>query len=353
MRRKACAFPATRDGYRRPTDTTRLGLRALPLAALLLVVAGCGGNQNTLDAKSKQAHAISHLFWWTAVGAAIGFALVCGLLLLGWLRRNRTELPFGGGERVGTALVIGLGIALPLVLLTLLFYWSDVVVMRSTAAPKPGTTQLTIRVIGHQWWWEVRYPGTKAVTANEIHIPVQTPVQVVGTTDDVIHSFWIPALNRKIDLIPGRENRVLLDADQAGIYKGQCAEFCGLQHAHMTATVVAQPADEFRAWLANMAAPVRAPATQQERRGRAIFLSESCAGCHRLRGTPADGDVGPDLTHVASRMMLAAGTIPNNPAGLAGWIADPQHFKPGNLMPSVPLEGSGFGDVVAYLESLR
>src|SRR5262249_22583351 len=146
---KACAFSATRRGYRRSTDTTRLVSRAAPLGLLALGAAGCGGNQNTLDAKSEPARAISHLWWWTTVVATIGFALVCGLLFLGWLRRNRSELPFGGGEKVGTALVIGLGIALPLVLLTLLFYWSDIVVMRSTAAPRPGTTQLTIRVIGH------------------------------------------------------------------------------------------------------------------------------------------------------------------------------------------------------------
>ena len=181
------------------------------------------------------------------IGCWIGFGVVCFLLLLGWLRRNREGLPFGGGERIGNALVVILGIALPIALLSGLFFWSDIVVIRSTAAPTRGSTRLTVRVIGHQWWWEVRYPGTRAVTANEIHIPVRVPVDVVGTTDDVIHSFWIPQLNRKIDLIPGRRNHVLLEANEPGIYEGECAEFCGLQHAHMVATVIADPKPVFRA----------------------------------------------------------------------------------------------------------
>jgi cytochrome c oxidase subunit II len=332
---------------------TRFGLRVLPLVVLTLALAGCGGRQNALAPKGRQEHSISHLFWWTMTGAWIGFAVVCGLLFLGWLRRNRSELPFGGEDKAGTALVIGLGIAVPVVVLSLLFFWSDVVVLRSTAAPKPTSTRMTVHVIGHQWWWEVRYGGSKAVTANEIHIPAGVPVQIVGTTDDVIHSFWIPELNRKIDLIPGRTNRLLLDADRPGTYEGHCAEFCGLQHAHMVATVIAQPPAAFRAWLSNMAKPARAPATEQEKRGHDVFLSQPCSACHSLRGSKASGDVGPDLTHLQTRARLAAGTIPNDPAHLAGWIVDPQHFKPGNKMPALKLGGSDFADLLAYLESLK
>jgi cytochrome c oxidase subunit 2 len=332
---------------------TRSGVRALPLAALALVVAGCGGDQNALAPKGKPEQAITHLWWWTMTGAWIGFGVVCALLFLGWLRRNRSELPFGGDDKAGTALVVGLGIAVPVVVLSLLFYWSNIVVLRSTAAPTPGSTEMTIRVVGHQWWWEVRYDGSKAVTANEIHIPVGVPVEVVGTTDDVIHSFWIPALNRKIDLIPGRSNRLLLEAERPGTYQGECAEFCGLQHAHMVATVVAEPSAAFRSWLENMAKPARAPATAQTKRGREVFLSQPCAACHQLRGTAASGDVGPDLTHLETRKTLAAGTIPNDPAHLAGWIVDPQHFKPGNKMPALQLGGSDFAALLAYLESLK
>jgi cytochrome c oxidase subunit 2 len=327
--------------------------RLATLAALALVLAGCGGNENALAPKGKPEHAITHLWWWTMTGAWIGFALVCGLLFLGWVRRNRAELPFGGRDTAGTALVIGLGVALPVVLLSLLFFWSDIVVLRSTAAPGPGATRMTVRVAGHQWWWEVRYDGSKAVTANEIHIPVGVPVEIVGTSVDVIHSFWIPELNRKIDLIPGRTNRVLLEADEAGVFRGQCSEFCGLQHAHMTATVFAEPPAAFERWRANMARPARAVATAQEQRGRKVFLSQPCSSCHQLRGTAASADIGPDLTHLGSRPMLAAGTIPNDREHVAGWIAAPQHFKPGNKMPTVQLTGSQFGDLLAYLESLK
>jgi cytochrome c oxidase subunit 2 len=347
------AFCAICRGYRRNTHGIRTFLRTVALAAMAAALAGCGGNQNALDPKSAAQHAIVHLWWWVLVGCTIGFTVVCFLLFLGWLRRNRTQLPFGGGDREGTALVIGLGIVLPIILLVGLFFWSDVVVIRSTAAPEPGSTRFTIDVIGRQWWWEVRYPGTKAVTANEIHIPVGVPVDVAGTTGDVIHSFWIPQLNRKIDLIPGRANHVLLEADEPGVYQGECAEFCGLQHAHMVATVIAQPRAQYEAWLANMSKPVRTPASAGERAGRAAFLAEPCASCHQIRGTPASGNVGPDLTHLETRQTLAAGTIPNDPSHLAAWIAAPQHFKPGNRMPTVPLNGRQFGDMLTYLESLK
>jgi cytochrome c oxidase subunit 2 len=319
----------------------------------VLVLAGCGGKQDTLHPASKQEHAISQLWWVMLTGAAIGFGLIAFLLLLGWLRRNRPDLPFGLGERAATGIVVGLGVAVPIVVLSLLFVWSDVYVIKTTQPPRASSTSLTVQVIGHQWFWEIRYPGTGAVTANELHIPVNTRVNVVGTTDDVIHSFWVPELNRKIDLIPGRRNRVLLDADRTGVFSGQCAEFCGLQHAHMTVLVFVQTRRAFRAWLANMARPARSPTAPQEREGLRVFQDAACSGCHQIRGTEAHGQVGPDLTHLATRTSLAAGTIPNAQADLGRWIRDPQHFKPGNKMPSLELPESDFRALVAYLESLK
>jgi cytochrome c oxidase subunit 2 len=242
---------------------------------------------------------------------------------------------------------------MPVVVTSALFVWSDIFVIKSTAAPTPGSTALTIEVTGRQWWWEVRYPGTSAVTANEIHIPVRTRVNVIGRSDDVIHSLWVPELNRKIDLIPGRVNRLLLDADKPGIYTGQCSEFCGLQHAHMTVSVIAQSKPAFRAWLANMSRPARSPTTAAGRAGRAAFLGSSCADCHTLRGTSAHGDVGPDLTHLATRRGLAALTIPNTRDELRKWIEDPQSIKPGAKMPAVPLSGSELDDLTTYLEGLH
>jgi cytochrome c oxidase subunit 2 len=318
---------------------------ALLAIVLVLALAGCGGNQNLTRAESHPQHEISTVFWVLLVASSIGFALIVGLLFLGWLRRTKAELPGGLGETGATKLLLGLGVALPIVLLSALFVWTDLFVMRSTAAPAPGSSAMAIRVIGHDWWWEVRYAGTRVVTANEIHIPTHTRVTVLGTTADVIHSFWVPELNRKIDLVPGRTNRVQLATKRPGRYRGQCAEFCGLQHAHMAVLVVAEPMPAFRRWLADNARP----ASSSSR----LFLRAGCDDCHAIRGTTARGDVGPDLTHVASRLTLAANTIPNTPAYLEAWIRDPQHYKPGNLMPNLQLRDADWRELADYLRTLR
>jgi cytochrome c oxidase subunit 2 len=322
--------------------------------ALALITAAPGANQNVLDPASGPAHEITRLWWVMLIGAAIGFGSILLLLFLGWSRRNRPGLPGGStSERAETGLVVLLGVVVPMVALLSLFVYADVFVMRSTAAPRPGSTELTIDVVGHQWFWEARYAGTRVVTANEIHIPVVTRENLVGTTADVIHSVWLPALNRKVDLIPGRENRILLDADRPGRFRGQCSEFCGLQHAHMAVEVVAEPPVQFRAWLANQERDAREPATAEQRDGKALFLAQACSGCHTIRGTAASGSAGPDLTHVASRRMLAALTIPNEPSDLRDWIENPQHAKPGVKMPALPLTRQQVDELAAYLESLR
>jgi cytochrome c oxidase subunit 2 len=312
---------------------------------VLRVVALAGG-QNVLHPHSPAEHRITVLWWVMLIGSAIGFALIATLLVSGWIRRNRDRLPFGGGERAATALIIGLGIATPIVVLSSLFVWSDIFVIRSTAAPSPRSTAMTVRVTGHQWFWEIDYPGTAAVTANELHMPTNTRVNVVGTTADVIHSLWIPELNRKVDLVPGRTNRVLLYADTPGTYSGLCAEFCGLQHAHMLLTVVAEPRAQFDAWLRRNEATATAGAEAQ-------LFDRTCGSCHQIRGTSARGQVGPDLTHVASRSTLAAGAIPNDAAHLREWLQDPQHVKPGNKMPQLPLSRRDVEALVAYLEELK
>jgi cytochrome c oxidase subunit II len=310
---------------------------------LMLFTAG----ENVLHPHSHPAHEIARLWWVMFVFSCIGFGFVAFLILLGWIRRNRASLPFGLGERGGTGLVIGFGIVLPIVLLSALFFWSDVFVIRSTAAPNPASTSMSVKIIGHQWWWEIRYPGTNAVTANELHIPVNTRVQVLGSTADVIHSIWLPELNRKIDVIPGRVNRILLTANRVGTYQGECGEFCGLQHAHMVLYTVAQPRAQFDAWLRTESAPASSSA------GAQIFGQVGCGNCHQIRGTDAIGQVGPDLTHVASRMWLAAGTIPNTRAGLMEWIRDPQHVKPGNKMPQLHLTQQQLTALTDYLRSLK
>jgi cytochrome c oxidase subunit 2 len=317
----------------------------LPFACIVPLVAGCG-RQDVLDPHSHPERRISTLWWVMMTGAWIGFGLVVVLLFLGWARRNRESLPFGGGERAATALVIGLGVLVPILVLSSLFVWSDIFVIRSTDAPARGSTQLTVRVVGHQWWWEIEYPGTRAVTANELHIPVGTRVRVEGTTADVIHSLWVPELNRKVDLIPGRETVLLLEADRPGTYPGQCAEFCGLQHAHMEIRVIAEPRPQFRAWLANEAEPTAESLPS-------AFTDEACSGCHQIRGTNARGQVGPDLTHFSSRTTIGAGVLPNDPEDLREWLRDPQHAKPGNRMPALPLSNADVRALASYLEGLK
>jgi cytochrome c oxidase subunit 2 len=311
-----------------------------------MALAGCG-EQSQLSPHSNASRAINVLWWWMLVAATIVFAGSVGLLVIAWLRRRREGLPFfAASKRMNMGLVVVFGTAIPITVNVALFIASNFVVLKRTEAPAVASTAMTIDVIGHQWFWEVRYPGTKAVTANEIHIPAGTRVNVVATTADVIHSFWVPQLNRKIDMIPGRRNRVLLYADKPGRYRGQCAEFCGADHAKMALYVFADQPAKFRAWLANEASDVRRPPVAQ-------FMSEGCDACHALRGTPARGAIGPDLTHVGSRTTLAALTIPNTRAGLAAWLRDPQAIKPGNRMPALGLSSSDINALVDYLEGLR
>jgi cytochrome c oxidase subunit 2 len=308
-----------------------------------------GSGQSPLTPHSGPEQSITTL-WWVMFGVAcVGLTVVALLLLLGWIRRNRAALPFGGGERAATRLVVALGIATPIVLLSALFVWSDVFVIRTTAAPSPRSTALTVHVVAHQWFWEIRYDGEQGSSANELHIPVRTRVNVVGTSADVIHSLWVPELNRKIDLIPGRTNRLLLYADRPGTYLGQCSEFCGLQHAHMEVAVIAEPRARFDQWLRGQ----REPASSAGGSGLQVFMEKGCADCHEIRGTPARADVGPDLTHVASRTTLAAGTIPNDRAHLREWLRDPQELKPGTKMPKLPLSRGDIDALVSYLEGLK
>jgi cytochrome c oxidase subunit 2 len=324
---------------------------ALALSAL---VAGCGRTQSTLDPKSPASQDIATLWWWMLVIACVVFSGAIGLLGIAWLRRRRAGLPLvADGGRLNLRLVVVFGILIPLTVNIALFVVANFVVIKQTEAPAAATTPMTVDVQGRQWFWEVRYPGTGAITANEIHIPAHTRVNVVATTGDVIHSFWVPQLNRKIDMIPGRRNRVLLFSDKPGRYRGQCAEFCGIEHARMAMSVYVQEPADFDRWLRGQAAPAAAPSSAAARAGRDAFIANGCGSCHTIRGTPARGQVGPDLTHVGSRASIAALTLPNTRAALRDWLRDPQHAKPGNRMPDLGLSRSEIASLVAYLEGLK
>jgi len=329
-------------------------LRLVGPIACSIAIAGCGGGQSTLAPKSKPAHDISTLWWWMLAVASIVFLGAVFMITMAWLRRKREGLPYlGRRENVANGLVVVFGLVVPVLVLAVVFVVANLVVTKDTDAPAAGSTAMTIRVIGHQWFWEVRYPGTPAVTANEIHIPVRTRVNTLVNTADVIHSFWVPELNRKIDMIPGQTGCILLYADRPGVFRGQCAEFCGVQHANMAMKVIAEPAPAFRTWVANQSRPGAAPATASQRLGRQTFLTTACSDCHTLRGTAARGVIGPDLTHLMSRSTLAALTIPNRRDELERWILDPQHVKPGNRMPGLKLGAAETRDLVDFLESLK
>jgi len=216
---------------------------------------------------------------------------------------------------------------------------------------------VTIQLTGHQWWWEVTYPNSQAdqtiTTANEIHIPVKTPVVLLTNSADVIHSFWPPSITGKRDLLPGYSSAVWFQVDQPGTYHGQCAEFCGLQHAHMGFSIIAESLDQFQAWQQQQLKPAAEPANDEASRGRAVFLTHACLMCHTIRGTDAGSRTGPDLTHLASRRMIAAETLPNTRGALGGWILDPQRIKPGVEMSPNPLPPDDLQALITYLESLQ
>jgi cytochrome c oxidase subunit 2 len=305
-----------------------------------------------LDPRGPAADRIEGIWWlmlWISVGV---FAVVLLMMAMAmWRGRNSSMLALDKDDvRWGTPFVIGAGIVVPALILSGLFVFS-LREMNALAAPGRDAS-LEIRVIAHDWWWEVRYPNG-AVTANEIHIPVGEAVRVALDTADVIHSFWVPQLQVKADHIPGRTTSVWLEADDPGRFRGQCAEFCGLQHANMAFFVVAQQSDEFDDWLAAQAAPAREPESPREQAGSEIFLSSSCSGCHAVRGTSANGDLAPDLTHVGSRSTIAGGILEATRSNLVGFISDPHRYKPGVTMPPTELSRSEIEAVVDYLEGLE
>ena len=289
-----------------------------------------------------------------AVVAIITVAVVSGVIA----RRTRRS----GGDstafpvnRSGSGLTwIYVGMPLTLLALAILLVWTlKVMAAIDSPARRPA---LTLEVTGHEWWWEVRYrgaaPADTFTTANEIHIPVGVPVLVKLSSADVIHAFWIPALTGKTQTIPGRTNISWMEASRPGIYRGQCAQYCGLQHAHMALYVVGQTPADYAAWRQGQLQPASTPTAAEALVGEQVFAAR-CGACHTVAGTSAGGILGPDLTHLMSRGTLAAGAMPNSPASLAGWISDPQSAKPGAKMPATLLSGPQLGAVVAYLETLK
>ena len=306
---------------------------------------------SVFEAAGSQAARLSTLGWtMTAMGTVVFLIVMIILLYAMWRHRNAPAVDGPPAPVNETAWVLYAGTAIPAVILAGLFILT-LGAYRSSAPPRDPP--LTIEVIGHQWWWEVRYPAQQIEAADEIHLPVGSPVKIVLQSADVIHSFWVPNLAGKTDLIPGHENATWLEADSAGTWRGECAEYCGMQHAHMALSVVAQPMGDFARWIQNERAPAVPPSDSAVLEGMHTFLNTQCVYCHTVRGTAATGTVGPDLTHLASRLTIAGGTLPNTRGNLAGWILNPDRIKPGTKMPAVPLSGGELQAILAYLETLR
>jgi cytochrome c oxidase subunit 2 len=336
---------------------TRCAVGLVPV----LTLAACGGPQNVLDPAGPDDRRLTTLWWAMLIVAALVWLAVVAAAFwaaLGRRRSTREDLeplidPPEAVHRRHARVFSGLVGGTVLVLLLFLIY--DFTVGRALAAHPMQA--LTIELIGHQWWWEVQYddpdPSKVVIDANELHIPAGRPVQVKVTSRDVIHSFWVPNIIGKRDLIPGYTSSLFLNADKPGVYRAQCAEFCGQEHAKMALWVVVHSPNDFATWLAQARSPAATPSDPSAQQGEKVFMAAPCSSCHAITGQPAYGTIGPNLTHLASRRTIAAGTLPNTRGNLAGWIVDPQSIKPAARMPANQLEPKDLMALLDYLESLK
>ncbi|WP_456599520.1 cytochrome c oxidase subunit II [Blastococcus sp. SYSU DS0616] len=304
---------------------------------------------SVLDPVGPEAAQIAGLTWFMIVlGGLLWLATVVFLVLA---LRHRARREPRAANRGAKAFIAVWGVVVPIVVLPAVFAYSLVVGV-DISRPAPPEA-LTVEVVGHQFWWEVRYPDADVVTANEIHVPVGRPVRLEMTSADVIHSLWIPPVAGKLDLLPGQTNVLSFQVEEAGRYLGECAEFCGIQHARMQFVLVAQDEDEFADHLVALQAGSAEPDGELEEAGREVYLAAGCGQCHRIEDVSEGDDFAPDLTHLASRDTIAAGMLENTRGNLAGWILDPQGLKSGVRMPPNNLSGDDLQALLAYLESLE
>jgi cytochrome c oxidase subunit 2 len=325
-------------------------LRRSSLAATISIASGCAGVQSALAPAGRDADFIAALFWWMTGAALIIWVLVVALTLY-YARRSSGER----NRRRDRWLIVGGGVVFPTVTLTTLLVYGLSGIPRTVARAPEGS--LEIEVAGEQWWWRVRYlrPGADPVVlANEVRLPAGETVQLRLSSDNVIHSFWIPSLAGKMDMIPGRLTYLALRPTQPGIYRGACAEYCGTSHARMAFYAEVMEKAAFERWLDSQAAPAVPFADPVAQRGGDLFLSNGCGACHTVRGTSATGSIGPDLTHVGSRLSLGAGILENEPEGFRVWLARTAHFKPGVHMPEFGmLPAEDLAALAAYLNGLK
>lgn len=337
------------------------------LAAAIVCGASCRGSQSALDAAGLQSGRLESL-WWLFFGVcATVYLIVMAVLLTAFFRARREDTksdaqtapdvsPDNAREnRLGTIIKAAVGVTLVALFFLMIASFRTGRAINSLAAePAP----ILIKITGRQWWWEAEYtdeanPSNNISTANEIHVPVNRPIKLILRSTDVIHSFWVPNLHGKKDLIPNFQTSFMFEADKPGVYWGQCAEYCGYQHAHMRLAVVAESPEDFNNWMKAQQQSSAQPATDLQKRGQEVFLTTTCASCHTIQGTTANGRVGPNLTHLASKMTLGAGRLPNTKEHLSNWITDPQAAKPGIRMPQNTYTNEDLEALTEYLQSLK
>lgn len=309
--------------------------------------------QSALHPAGVQAARIEQLWWLMFWVCTVVYILVMAAVVVAVVRGRRGQSTTTSDATLTRTVTAAIGVSTAALLGLLVASILTGRAIGSLTSPDA----LSVQITGYQWWWSIDYanpdPSLRVTTANELHLPVGRPVSITLKAADVIHSFWVPALHGKMDLVPGRDNTIWLRVDTPGVYRGQCAEYCGAQHAHMALTVVAERSDQFEGWLIAQRQLPPNPATDEQTRGRQIVEQGPCALCHTIRGTTAGARTAPDLTHFATRSTIGAGTVPNTRGYLGGWIADPQHLKPGNRMPPTGLSSNDLQAVIAYLETLR
>lgn len=322
----------------------------LPAVAAAVFCAACDGVQSTLSPSGDGAARIAALFWWMTGGALIVWVFVVALALYYAARAQGRRNP-----RRDRWLIVGGGVAFPAVVLTVLLIVGLAMIPETVARAPDGSLQIS--VTGEQWWWRVRYvrPGSEdVVLANEIRLPVGEPTQFRLDSDNVIHSFWIPSLGGKMDMIPGRVTYLALRPTATGIFRGACAEYCGTSHALMAFFVEVMEKDAFERWLDHQAAPAVTIADPTAARGGELFQQNGCGACHTVRGTPTTGTIGPDLTHVGGRLSVGAGILETRPDKFREWIASTRHIKPGVHMPEFGmLPDADLQALAAYLYALK
>jgi len=321
----------------------------------------CGGGvHSAINPVGPQAANIAKIWWLMFYVCTAVFVIVLAVLGISLIKARpvdevpELDLPEDTKKRRTNAVIASV-VATVVILFIFLIY--SFVIGRGLTSELARKNGVVIELTGHQWWWEVRYDNVDAssifTSANEIHIPVGVPVTLSLKAGDVIHSFWVPNLHGKKDLIPGKVSTIWIQADKPGVFRGQCAEYCGLQHAHMALWVIAEPREQFNSWLQSQAQEAAVPSTDSTKRGQQIFLSSACVMCHTVSGTPAGSNIGPNLTHVASRQTIAAGTLENTRDHLALWVNNSQRIKPGNHMPTMSFSDNDLQPLVDYLQTLK